>query len=131
MFIHIFSAKTKNIFVNLKGLSTMVLVPAHQNHGAPTIFRDLFSIVFLQGNKAKKKHRKQDPVSTMQKTGWTIHSSFLVLSSMKPFSCVLGHFRHGDEQTNKRPEPADPRASLLLTSVRGQSFAIFRYVITK
>ena len=61
----------------------MVLVPAHQNHGALTIFRDLFSIVFLQGNKAKKKHRKQDPVSTMQKTGWTIHSSFLVLSGLE------------------------------------------------
>ena len=38
----------------------------------------------------------------------------------QPFSCVLGHFRHGHEQ------PGDPRASLLLTSVRRQSFAIRR-----
>ena len=27
--------------------------------------------------------KKQDPVSTMQKTGWTIHSSFLVLSVLE------------------------------------------------
>ena len=32
----------------------------------------------------------------------------------------MGHFRHGHEQ------PGDPRASLLLTSVRRQSFAIRR-----
>ena len=59
---------------------------------------------------------KQDPVSTMQKAGWTSHSSFLALSGLEkgftldvitlalggsqlPFSCVLGHFWHGDEQT--------------------------------
>ena len=53
---------------------------------------------------------KQDPVSTMQKTGWTNHSSFLVLygsekgftlevsleGSQQLFSCVLGPFWHGD-----------------------------------
>ena len=27
--------------------------------------------------------KKQDPMSTMQKTGWTIHSSVLVLSGLK------------------------------------------------
>ena len=42
--------------------------------------------------------------------------------SQQPFACVLGHFRHGDEQTNE--QPGDPRASLLLTSVRRQYFAI-------
>ena len=55
--------------------------------------------------------------STMQKTGWTIHSSFLVLyglekgftldvttrGSQQPFSCVLGHLRYGDnKQTNNQ-----------------------------
>ena len=52
----------------------------------------------------------------MQKTGLTINSFFLVLSGLKksftldvmtrgtqqPSSCVLGHFRHGDEQSNNR-----------------------------
>ena len=33
-----------------------------------------------------------------------------------------GHFRHGEERTNN--QPGDPSASLLLTSVRRQSFAI-------
>ena len=67
---------------------------------------------------------------------WLDHSFLsLVLSSLEksftldvitrgsqhPFSCVLGHFRHGDERTNN--QPGDPSASLLLTSVRRQSFA--------
>ena len=30
-----------------------------------------------------KVNVKQDPVSTMQKTGWTIHSPFLVLFGLK------------------------------------------------
>ena len=34
-----------------------------------------------------------------------------------------------NEQTND--QPGDPRASLLVTSVRRQSFAIFEYMITK
>ena len=34
--------------------------------------------------------------------------------SQQSFCCVLGHFRHGDKQTNN--QPGDPRASLLLTS---------------
>ena len=70
----------------------------------------------------------------MQKTGWTIHSPFLVLFGLKKnftldvitrgqattiFLCI-GPFWHGHEQ------PGDPRASLLLTSVRRQSFAIRR-----
>ena len=29
------------------------------------------------------KRKKQDPVSTLQKTGWTIHSSFMVLSGLE------------------------------------------------
>ena len=33
--------------------------------------------------------------------------------SQQPFSCVLGHFRRGDERTNK--QQGDPSASLLLT----------------
>ena len=37
----------------------------------------------------------------------------------QPFSCVLGHFWHGDSQPNNW----DPSASLLLTSVRKQPFA--------
>ena len=41
--------------------------------------------------------------------------------SQQPFFCVLGHFCHGDEQTNE--QPGDPRASLPLTSVKRQSFA--------
>ena len=47
--------------------------------------------------------------------------------SQQPFSSVLGHFRHGDEQTNKRTneQPGEPSASLLLTSVKRQSFAKF------
>ena len=41
------------------------------------------------------------------------------------FVCVFSHFRLGDEQPNNQPtnQPGDPRASLLLTSVRRQSFA--------
>ena len=41
--------------------------------------------------------------------------------SQQLFVCVFSHFWHGDEQTNK--QPGDPSASLLLTSVRRQSFA--------
>ena len=40
--------------------------------------------------------------------------------SQQPFSCVLGHFRHGDNQTHNRT--TDPSASQLL--MRRQSFAI-------
>ena len=68
-------------------------------------------------------HKEQDPVSTMQKTGSTIRSSFLVWCSLEKgftldlttrgqsttVSYVLGHFWHGDQ-------PGDPSASLLLTS---------------
>ena len=42
--------------------------------------------------------------------------------SQQLFVCVFSHFRHGDERTTK--QPGDPSASLLLTSVRRQSFAI-------
>ena len=34
--------------------------------------------------------------------------------SQQPFSCVFGHFRHGDKQPTE--QLGDPRASLLLTS---------------
>ena len=60
------------------------------------------------------KANQTDPVSAMQKTGRTNYSTFLVWfglerrltvdvisrgqSTQQPFSCVLGHFRHGDEQ---------------------------------
>ena len=52
--------------------------------------------------------------------------------SQQPFSCVLGHFWHGDKRTNEKmnKQPGDPRASLLLTGVRGQSFAIGLYFPT-
>ena len=79
-----------------------------------------------------KTEEEQDPASTMQKTGF-IPFSWSCLAwkrvslwmwslggSQQPFSCVLGHFWHGDEWTNN--QPADPRASLLVTSVRRQSF---------
>ena len=69
----------------------------------------------------RNKRKKQDPVSTMQKTGWTILSlswSCLVWKrvslwmwslggSQQLFSCVFGDFWHSDEQrneqTNKQP----------------------------
>ena len=41
--------------------------------------------------------------------------------SQQLFVCVFSHFRHGDERTTE--QPGDPSASLLLTSVRRQSFA--------
>ena len=58
---------------------------------------------------------KQDPVSTMQKTGWTIHSSswscqvwkrvslwmWSLRGCQQPFPCILCHFRQGDKQTNE------------------------------
>ena len=44
----------------------------------------------------------------------------------QPFSCVLGHFRQGDKQTNE--QPGEPSASLLLTSVRRQSFAKSKWI---
>ena len=61
----------------------------------------------------------------MQKTGgWTNYSYFLVWCGkgfqlfilplggrQQPFSCVLGHFRHCDNRTNK--QPCDPSASVL------------------
>ena len=71
----------------------------------------------------------------MQKTGWTIHSPFLVLFGLKKnftldvitrgqattiFLCI-GPFSAWSWTTE---QPGDPRASLLLTSVRRQSFAI-------
>ena len=78
---------------------------------------------------------EQDPASTMQKTGWTIHSFFLVLSGLKK-SFTLDMITRGQSttiflcigpfsawsRTNK--QPGDPSASLPLTSVRRQSFAI-------
>ena len=72
----------------------------------------------------------------MQKTGWTIHSPFLVLFGLKKnftldvitrgqattiFLCI-GPFSAWS-QTNE--QPGEPSASLLLTSVRRQSFAIY------
>ena len=83
---------------------------------------------------------KQDPVSTMQKTGWTIHSPFLVLFGLKKnftldvitrgqattiFLCI-GPFSAWSRTTE---QPGDPRASLLLTSVRRQSFAMINEYI--
>ena len=59
---------------------------------------------------------EQDPVST--------NSTFLVWSDLtydQPFSYVFSHFGHGNKHPNT--EPGDPRVSLLLTSVRRQSFA--------
>ena len=44
--------------------------------------------------------------------------------SQQPFVCVLSHFRNGDKQSNN--QPGDPSESLLLTSVRRQSFAILK-----
>ena len=81
---------------------------------------------------------KQDPASTMQKTGWTIHSFFLVLSGLKKsftldvitrgqsttiFLCIgpFSAWWRTNKQTNE--QPGDPSASLLLASVRRQSFA--------
>ena len=75
---------------------------------------------------------EQDPVSSMQKTGWTIHSSFLVLSGLEKgftldvftsrgqsttISLCIGPlsawWRQTNERTNK--QPGDPSASLFLT----------------
>ena len=72
----------------------------------------------------------QDPVSTMQKTGWTNFSSFLLLSGLwkdftygwmwslegdhQPFSSKEGHFWHSEEHPKK--QSGDPRGSLILTS---------------
>ena len=39
--------------------------------------------VFLFGIENWEEQVKQDPVSTMQETGWAIHSSFLVLSGLE------------------------------------------------
>ena len=66
----------------------------------------------------------------MQKTGWTIHSSLLVWKRVSLWMWSLGgssnHFpvywAIFGMVTNKR-QPGDPSASLLLTSVRRQSFA--------
>ena len=79
--------------------------------------------------------QEQDPVSTMQKTGWTIFPLFWsglvwktvspwirsLRGSQQPFSCVLGHFWHGDDKRTTN-QPADPRASLLLTSEKAVVF---------
>ena len=43
--------------------------------------------------------------------------------SQQLFVCVFSHFRHGDKRTTE--QPGDPSASLLLISVRRQSFAIY------
>ena len=87
----------------------------------------------------KWKQRRQDPVSTKQKTGWTIHSSFLVWSRLKK-SFTLDVITRGQSTTTflyigpfsawwqPNNQPGDPRASLLLTSVRRQSFAIFSHI---
>ena len=48
----------------------------------------------------------------------------IVRGSQKPFSCVLGHFRHGDNRTPN--QPGDPSASLLLTSEK----AVFAKLIS-
>ena len=40
-------------------------------------------IVFFQNVEPKCKVETTDSVSTMQKAGWTIHSSFLVLSGLE------------------------------------------------
>ena len=42
--------------------------------------------------------------------------------SQQLFVCVVSHFRHGDKRPNE--QPGEPSASLLLTNVRRQSFAI-------
>ena len=49
--------------------------------------------------------------------------------SQQPFSSVLGHFWHGDTQTNKRPnkKPCDPNAACPWP-VRKQSFAVSEYL---
>ena len=67
----------------------------------------------LSSPHSRQSVTEQDPVSTMQKTGWTNHSSFLVLSSLEKgftldvitrgqstiiFLCI-GPSRHGDNQT--------------------------------
>ena len=75
----------------------------------------------------------------MQKTGWTIHSFFLVLSGLKK-SFTLDVITRGQSTTiflcigpysawwQTNDQPGDPRASLLLTSVRRQSFATVNYL---
>ena len=78
----------------------------------------------------------------MQMTGWIIQSSLLVLSGLKKSftldvitrRAVNNHFplywAIFGMVTNKR-QPGGPRASLLLTSVRRQSFAIEIQIETK
>ena len=41
------------------------------------------SFKYFHQNKIGHEFIEQDPVSTIQKVGWTIHSSFLVLSGLK------------------------------------------------
>ena len=91
-----------------------------------------YSAMFIVTSTSRYTH---DPASTMQKTGWTIHSFFLVLSGLKK-SFTLDMITRGQSttiflcigpfsawrQTNE--QPGDPSASLPLTSVRRQSFAI-------
>ena len=105
------------------------------------IFRSVWLTLWWPTDKMKQE-KKQDPVSTLQKTGWTILSlswSCLVWKrvslwmwslggSQQTFFCAFGRFRHGeDKQTN------DPASLLLVASgsgnlagswpVRGLSFA--------
>ena len=49
----------------------------------------------------------------------------ITMGQSTAISCVLRHFRHDDNQPSK--QPGDPIASLLLTSVRRQSFSIKSY----
>ena len=63
---------------------------------------------------------EQDPVSTMQKTGLTNYKrvsllDLIIRARSTAIFCVLGHFWHGDTQTNEQTTRC-PSASLLLTS---------------
>ena len=83
-----------------------------------------------------EKWHWQDPVSTMQKTGWTNYSSLPVWKRVSPMDVVargelttiflcIGPFSARWRTNN---QPGDPRASLLLTRMRRQSLAIFDMV---
>ena len=100
----------------------------HPNHG-----KFLQTRLNFQFELAEWKSVEQDPVSTMQKTGWTNYSSFLVSSGKSFLPMALITCTHSitiflslevDEvilawfQTNKRPtnQVNQEQASLLLTS---------------
>ena len=82
---------------------------------------------------------EQDPVSTMQKTGWTNHSSFLVLLSGFQFGwihwgAVNNHFPViwlflSWWQTNKQTNDqiGDPSASVLSTSEKAVFCKIYQF----